>query len=52
MPHCQITLTNRTKQASGPPKPPPAATTYRILQEDGSKLLTEAGNPLRKEQSN
>jgi hypothetical protein len=51
MPHSQITLTNTTKKASGPPKPPPAAVTYRILQEDGSKLLTEAGNPLRKEQS-
>jgi|Laugresu1bdmlbsd_1035121.scaffolds.fasta_scaffold27867_2 hypothetical protein len=51
MPHSQITLTNKRKKASGPPKPPPAAVTHRILQEDGFKLLTEAGDPLRKEQS-
>jgi hypothetical protein len=51
MPHSQITLTNKAKNASGPPKPPPVAVTYRILNEDGSKLLTQAGSPLRKEQS-
>ena len=50
MPHSQATLTNQTKKASGPPKPPPVLATYRILQEDGSKLLTEDGKPLRKEQ--
>jgi hypothetical protein len=34
----------------GPIGPPPPAVTYRILQEDGFKILTESGNPLRKEQ--
>lgn len=28
---------------------PPPAETFRILKEDGGLLLTEAGNPLRKE---
>jgi hypothetical protein len=34
--------------AIGPPPPP---QTYRILQEDGSYLLTESDSHLRKEQT-
>jgi hypothetical protein len=29
--------------------PPPIPTTHRILQEDSMLILTEAGDPLRKE---
>jgi hypothetical protein len=31
--------------------PPPPPVTYRILQEDGALLLTELGDPLRKDTS-
>ena len=40
----------KNTKGGGPIGPPPPAATYRILQEDGSTILTESGNPLRKEQ--
>lgn len=46
-------LLRPTKKSGGggPIGPPPPAVTYRILQEDGFKILTESGNPLRKDQN-
>jgi hypothetical protein len=37
--------------SGGTVNPPPPAVTYRILQEDSFKILTESGFPLRKEQN-
>jgi hypothetical protein len=46
-------LLRPTKKSGGggPVGPPPPAVTYRILQEDNFKILTESGNILRKEQN-
>jgi len=37
--------------ARSPLPPPPPPITYRILNENGSRLLTQSGAFLRKEQS-